>query len=73
MRSITEGPREVQVLLSSELSSAHPVSLLTSWPPRIKEFDLEDGVSFHKLRSGSVHTASQTSRVARARARYFCF
>ena len=38
---------------------------------QIAESNLEDGVSFRKLKSGSIHTSPQTSRAARARP--FCF
>ena len=66
-----KGPRKV-LLPFSALSSALPGSPPTPWPPRIAESDLEDGVSFRKLKSGSIHTSPQTSRAARARARPFC-
>ena len=57
-----------KVLLFSALSSALPGSPPTPWPPRIAESDLEDGVSFRKLKSGSIRTSPKPA-VQRARAR----
>ena len=50
----------------SALSSALPGSFPTPWPPRFAEPDLEDGVSFRKLKSGSIRTSPKPAVQARA-------
>ena len=59
----SKGPPTISALLS-----ALPGSFPTPWPPRFAEPDLEDGVSFRKLKSGSIRTSPKPAVQARARA-----